>query len=99
VVVRNADALKGEADDLESYLDDPTPGVTLVFLAAKPDRRKTAWKKLLDKAAVIKVEPPKGQALRSYVLGQLRKRGLAVSEPGVEELIERVGQDVRRLMG
>ncbi len=99
VVVRNADALKGEADDLDAYLDDPTPGVTLVFMAAKPDKRRVAWKKLLERASVVKAEPLKGGALRGYVLDQLRKRRLALSEPGIEELLERVGQDLRRLIG
>jgi DNA polymerase III subunit delta len=99
VVVRGADALKGEPDGLEAFLGDPTPGVVLVLLAAKPDRRRSVWKKLLDGARVVKAEPLKGAALRGRVQEELRRRKLKVPPEALEELIDRVGQDLRRLMG
>lgn len=99
VVVRNAEALKGDGEEIGAYLEDPTPGVTLVLLAAKPDRRTKVWKRVLDRAAVTPADPPKGRALRAFVLDRLRQRELRVAEDGVVELIERVGQDLRRLMG
>jgi DNA polymerase-3 subunit delta len=99
VVVRNADALKGEPEGLDDYLEDPTPGVTLVLLAAKPDKRRGAWKRLLDRASVVKAEAPKGYALRNWVRDQLRRRKLSVDDQGIEEIVERVGQDLRRVIG
>jgi DNA polymerase-3 subunit delta len=99
VVVRNADALKGEGEGAESYLADPTPGVAVVLMAARPDRRRTVWKRLLDRANVITAEPLKGAALRRHVADQLRRRGLALGADAVQELIDRVGQDLRRLHG
>lgn len=99
VVVRNAEALKGDGEELGAYLEDPTPGVTLVLLAAKPDKRTKVWKGVLDRAAVTPADPPKGRALRAFVEDRLRQRGLRVAEDGVVELIEHVGQDLRRLMG
>jgi DNA polymerase-3 subunit delta len=99
VVVRNADALKGEGDEVERYLADPAPDVALVLVAAKPDRRRALWKRILDRAQVIVAEPLKGAALRKYVADQLRGRGLSVSSDGVQELLDRVGQDLRRLTG
>ncbi len=99
IVVRGAEGLKGEGEGLAPYLDDPAPGVTLVFLAARPDKRRTAWKQLLAKATLIPAEPKRGQALRAYVSDQLRRRKLRLSQEGSEELLERVGQDLRRLMG
>jgi hypothetical protein len=43
-----ADGLKGDGrEGVDAYLGDPTPGVTLVLLAAKPDRRKAVWKKIV----------------------------------------------------
>jgi DNA polymerase-3 subunit delta len=99
VVVRDADALKGEPDGLEAFLGDPPPGVVLVLLAAKPDRRRVVWKKLLEGARVVKAEPLKGAALRSRLQDELRRRRLQVPGDAVQEVAERVGQDLRRLMG
>jgi DNA polymerase-3 subunit delta len=99
VIVRNAEALKGPDDDLAAYLEDPTPGVALVFLAAKPDKRRSAWKKLLDTAESVSAEPLKGQRLLARIHEELRRRKLLLDAEGIEELNERVGQDLRRLMG
>lgn len=99
VVVRGAEGIKGDPQDLDAYLDDPNPDVTLIFLAAKPDGRKVAWKRLIEKASVVKAEPLKGRSLRAYVTTELRKRGLQLRDEALEELLERVGQDLRRLMG
>jgi DNA polymerase-3 subunit delta len=99
VVVRGADALKGEGDELGAYLDDPHPDARLVFMAARPDKRKGVWKRLLDRAEAHSAEPLKGRAARTYAAEQVRKRRLALREDGFEELFERVGQDLRRLMG
>jgi DNA polymerase-3 subunit delta len=99
IVVRSAEAIKGDAEELEAYLEDPNPDVTLVFIAAKPDGRKAAWKRLLQKATVAKVEPLKGRSLRTYVTQELQRRQLVLRPEALEELLERVGQDLRRLMG
>ena len=99
VVLRNAEAVKGEGEELTGYLEDPTPGVTVLLLAAKPDKRKALWKRLFDRAQVVAADPLKGRAVRAYVVEQLKRRQLALREDGVEELVERVGQDLRRMMG
>lgn len=99
VVVRNAQALKGEGDGLSAYLDDPTPGVALILVAAKIDRRRSVWKLLLERASVETVEPLKEAALRRRVGEELRQRGLDVAPDGIEEIVSRVGQDLRRVIG
>ncbi len=99
VVVRGADALKGDADGLDAYLGDPAPGVTLILVATKPDKRRTAWKRVFEKARILKAEPLKGAALRARVAAEIRRRTLSISDEGVEELLERVGQELRRLIG
>jgi DNA polymerase III delta subunit len=99
VVVRNAEALKGEDAGVAPYLDDPTPGVLLALLAAKPDKRKGVWKRLMERGAVSPADPLKGRALRANVQDRLKRRRLALREDALEELIERVGQDLRRLVG
>ncbi len=99
VVVRRTEQLKGDGGELDGYLEDPTPGVTLILQAGKPDKRRAVWKRLLKKAPVTSADPLKGRRLRSYAADQLRQRKLEIGLDGLEELIERVGQDLRRLMG
>jgi DNA polymerase-3 subunit delta len=99
VVVRQADGLKGDGEEVLAFAADPSPEATMILLAVKPDKRRSPWKRLFDKAAVVPAEPPKGRALRGYVLDQVRRRQLKLADEGFEELLERVGQDLRRLVG
>lgn len=98
VVVRGAELVKGEGEELLAFLQDPPPDVTLV-LVARPDKRKTLWKRIVDGATCVDAEPLKGRALRSFVADEIRRRGLRLDEHGLEEILDRVGQDLRRLMG
>lgn len=99
LLVRGADAMKGEGDDLLSYLEDPAPEVRLIVLAVKPDKRRTVWKRLFEVAEVTPAEPLKGRSLRAFVAERVKRRGLPLAEEALDELLERVGADLRRLMG
>jgi DNA polymerase-3 subunit delta len=99
VVMRNADAARGEGEELIAYLDDPSPDAAVILLAAKPDKRKALWKKVLDRAQVTSAEPLKPAAIKARVRDEVRKRRLPMDESAVQELIDSVGQDLRRLMG
>ncbi len=99
IVVRRADQLKGDEEAVTEYAADPAPDVTLVLVAAKPDRRRNPWKKLLPKITVHDATPKKGRALRAHVEEELRGRGLRLAPDALNELIAEVGQDLRRLMG
>lgn len=99
VVVRNADALKGDGDGLSAYLDDPTPELTLVIVATKPDKRKAVWRALSERATLRSADPLKGRALRAHVVERVKRRGLRLTDEGLFELLERVGQSLQRLTG
>jgi DNA polymerase-3 subunit delta len=99
IVVRRADQLKGDEEAASQYAADPAPGVTLVLVAARPDRRRNPWKKLLPAVAVHDASPRKGRALRAHVEEALRSRGLRFAPEALNELQAEVGQDLRRLMG
>jgi len=103
IVVRRAELLKyangGDEDPVEAYVADPSPEVALVLLAARPDRRRNPWKKLLPKVDVHDASPRRGRALRAHVEEELRGRGLRFAPDALSELISEVGQDLRRLMG
>lgn len=99
VVVRAAEGLRGSDAGLAAYLDDPNPDVALIFVLGKVDKRLSVWRRLLERAQVRSAEPLKGAKLRSYVVDEVARRKLPLAEDGLAELLERVGQDLRRLMG
>jgi DNA polymerase-3 subunit delta len=99
VVVRGADALKGDGEEMLAYLEDPTPDLALVVVAARPDRRRGIWRALGERAQVHPADPLKGRQLRAYVSDRIKKRGLRLGEDGLAELLERVGADLQRLTG
>ncbi len=99
LLIRGADAIKGEGDELLGYLDDPTPELRLIILAAKPDKRRRLWKRLFEAAEVTPADPLRGRGLRAYVAERVRKLDLPLAEEALDELLERVGADLRRLLG
>lgn len=99
VVVRNAEALKGDGEEMVRYLGNPTPELSLIVMAAKVDKRKGVWKALAERAEVRSAEPLKGRQLRAHVTGRIKAKGLRLSEDGLSELLDRVGADLQRLMG
>jgi DNA polymerase III subunit delta len=99
IVVRRAETLKGDGGEMVAYAGSPNPAVTLVLVASAIDRRRSVWKKLADASEVSSAEPLKGARLAAFVREELRRRGLSIDEEGTEELIDRMGQDLRRLAG
>jgi DNA polymerase III delta subunit len=83
VVVRRAEALKGDGEGLAAYLDGAdASGVILVLIAAKVDKRRGVWKLLLERAKVVVVEPLKERDLRRRVQDELRRRRLDIDPQG-----------------
>ena len=71
-----------------------------MLLAAKPDRRRNPWKKLLTKATVHDAAPKKGRALRAHVeAGAAAARAALRRATRSTSCSSEVGQDLRRLMG
>src|SRR5574341_839790 len=61
VVVRNAEALKGDGGEMVAYLDDPTPELALILMAAKPDKRRAVWRGVAERASLRSAEPLRGR--------------------------------------
>jgi len=90
---------RAEQDPVEGYLAAPAADATLVLVAAKPDKRRRPWKALLAAAELHDAAPRRGRALRAYVEQEIRRRGLRFTRDALDQLVEEVGQDLRRLMG
>ena len=61
VVVRNADALKGDGEEMVAYLQDPSPDAALILMAAKPDKREDGLEGLMAARKVVPADPLKGR--------------------------------------
>jgi DNA polymerase III subunit delta len=90
---------RSDEDPVEAYLASPAPDATLVFVAARPDKRRKPWKSLLAKAEVHDAAPKRGRALRVHVEDEIKRRGLRLPREVLDFLIVEVGQDLRRLVG
>jgi DNA polymerase-3 subunit delta len=99
VVVRRADAIKGETGAVAEYVEAPTDGVLLVLQFTKLDKRTALHKRLDKRKAVTPAEPLKGRKLRERVSRELEARNLSLGPDALDALIEHVGQDLRRLVG
>jgi DNA polymerase-3 subunit delta len=98
-VVRRAEAIKGDNEILVAYLDDPTPGVRLVLQFSKMDKRTSLYKRLDKRKAAISAEPLKGRKLTDRVRAEMTARHLELGTEALEELLDQVGLDLRRLIG
>jgi DNA polymerase III delta subunit len=68
-------------------------------MAAKPDKRKTVWKKLLERAQSHSAEPLKGRAARGYVADQVRRASSRCARTLSRSCSSGSGRTLRRLMG
>lgn len=94
---RRGKGSSGAREELGRYLDDPNPDVVLVLLAPKADRRLGVWKLLASRGQEHLASQLKGRELRSFAVAELARAGVRLGDDGLEELIARVGQDLRRL--
>ena len=78
----------------------PRPDATLVLVAAKPDKRRRPWKSLLAKADGPRRRAP-ARAARCARTWRRSCGGAACgfTRDALDQLIDEVGQDLRRLMG
>jgi DNA polymerase-3 subunit delta len=100
IVVRQAEALKGDGAEMVRYLAAPNPDVRIVLVpGARPDGRRPVWKRLAEGATAVVAETPRRGALRAFVREEARKMDLRLDAGAVEEIAERFGQDLWRVVG
>jgi DNA polymerase-3 subunit delta len=53
----------------------------------------------VDRAEAFEAEPPKGRGLYGWVAGEARRQKVTLRDEGVQEIVDRLGQDLRRISG
>lgn len=87
------DPLKKFAKDLETI---PETSVA-VFIAPKPDKRKTFYKALVKLAKVEEFNPLEAPVLNQWVIKMAHEKGLPLTSALADALISLAGQDCWRL--
>lgn len=108
VVARNAYFLSGvkppgkvehDLAALERFLEQPPSYTSVLFLvpADKLDERKKLVKRLQQKATVLPCAPLKDGDLIAWVERQAKRHGVRIERAEAQQLIERVGGELRLL--
>ena len=95
VVVHDAHELKKEArEEIERYIENPSPSAVLVLVASG----RTALAKIVERnGAVVALEVPKGRRLISWLRERARTRGLKLDDRAGWALVDAVGTELRDL--
>nr|MBO2479243.1 DNA polymerase III subunit delta [Bacillota bacterium] len=95
----NRSKVEHDLDRFQSYLQNPSSHAVLLLLvpAGKLDERKKIVKQVKQQAVVIPCQPLDKDALGRWVQRRAQARGLALTAPLLELLVERVGRQLSRL--
>jgi DNA polymerase-3 subunit delta len=96
IIIDELSANKVLWEALPGWLDRQVDSTTLVLVEPKPDKRTKTYKQLVSKVTVIKVEPwtdRDRQKATTWVMAELKQRGLTLPSPLVAHIIDRTGPD------
>lgn len=102
IFLSGQDKKKSEAEHnvtaLESWLENPSPTATLVFIAPyeKLDGRKRITKKMREYATVIEAKRLEGNDLLTWIQHEAKTHGVTITSQTAETLVNTVGD---RLVG
>jgi len=96
VVVRDAGKI-GEAGPLLSYLDDPSPTTTLVFISQKPDFRQKLFQALKDKAFLLECKTPYDDRIGAWIASEVAETGKKISPEAAELLRLSAGRSLSEI--
>lgn len=84
---------------LATYLERPAKSTVLIFVADELNGNRKMTKLLKSKAAAVEFARLSGPELVKWVRGKIAEAGSEADEFTVRSLIEKVGDDARRLAG
>lgn len=84
-------------EKLMAFLDKIPETSVVVFVQPKPDKRKSLYKKIVQKAEVKEFRPLKDAALVQWIRQQAMAHKGAIAGPAATHLAEQVGSDLWRL--
>jgi len=85
VFVRDAEKL-GDPGPLVSYLADPSPATTLVFLSHKPDFRQKIFQAIREKAFLVECKTPYDDRIGAWIENEVKHAGKSITPEAAELL-------------
>jgi DNA polymerase-3 subunit delta len=93
VLVREPEKLRGEAQSLVAYLEDPAPTSVLVLVPVQLDRRLGWVKPLEARCKVVTFAPPEGRDLDAWIRRALQRHGVTAEPDALALLVDMVQAD------
>jgi DNA polymerase-3 subunit delta len=98
VRIRDFSRLREAQEELLiSYLGNPVPSTTVIFIADELDKRKKATKSLLDRCTVVDFSPLKDTEAKTWVKTRLKELKSTADEQVISEIVRLVGTNVQTL--
>ena len=99
IVVHNAESLSApsgspELKELQKYLADPDPSLTLIFSAPSVNKGKHPFKLLAKEAELVECTQLKGKPLQDWIVKYVRDRGYSFSGHSLQLAMELLGNDM-----
>jgi len=96
VVVRESEKLR-DTEPLVSYLRDPSPTTTLVFVSPKPDFRQKLFATLKEKAFVLECRTPYDDRVGAWIESEVRGSGRRITPEAAELLRLSAGRSLSEI--
>ena len=97
---RESEAATRALDDLETFLQQPQPQTTLVFVAGAIDKRSRMYKLLTKLATLVECGTIEDRAdAERWVKNRIAAAGVDIEPAAARRLADRAGPDVKRLRG
>ncbi len=99
VVVKEAQYIDKQLDDLAHYVEQPTPTTTLVFCWKNKsfDKRKKLYKAAVNKAVVFNSKPLYDNQVGPWIETQSRVLGISLTPEAIRLLQDFIGADLHRI--
>jgi len=96
VVVKDAEKIR-DTGPLVSYVADPSPTTTAVFISPKPDFRQKFFQALKEKAFLLECRTPYDDRIGAWIESEVRDAGKNISSDAVELLRLTAGRSLSEI--
>ena len=87
-VIVNNFKINASSKELENYLDNPNPNVTLILITSSIDKRSTIYKKIKAKGTIVEILELKQSELNTKISSYCKKNNISIDYNSINKLLE-----------